>query len=158
MTWKGTAKMLVTNKLPSLASTGTVGKKQDKIQFPSDSGQSLTTTHCNRSDSNQKRQWVIRKHIPHDARKEHEDKRTARRVAINQAKREIQKHSVRKYDGYYTEDGIWAMNTVVDLDNDEVIMCEWTQKDTPFFASLMKRYGSYKHGGAIFRSATEALK
>ena len=35
--------MLVTNKLPSLASTGTVGKKHNKIQFPSDSGQALTT-------------------------------------------------------------------------------------------------------------------
>ncbi len=151
--------MFIANK-QDFSSSSTIGKKQTTlIYFPEDSGQALTTIHCRRTTVKSVRTTVIRENLPATARKGYSEKRNAYFEETRQAERAIQTAScTRKYDGYFTEDGMWAIRCVVNVETGEVIKCEYITKKMPICASAMRRYGSYRKPGTIFTSAGAAIK
>jgi hypothetical protein len=136
----------------SCASVDKQGKKL--VYFPDDSGQALTTIHCRRTTAKSVRTTTVRENMPLAARKGYNEKRDAYFSDMRQADKAVKTAKLtRKFDGFLTEDGEWAMHCVVNVETWEVIKCEYTTKNVPTCRSIMRKYGSYARPGMSFTSA-----
>ena len=121
--------------------------------YTADAGQAITTMHCNQKDAKWKREAVIARVIPVEARVMRELVTASRSWEKRQAQKELETRPHKFYHAYQMRDGKWAIDAKVDTETWEVITCDHVTTLAPRFSSALKRYGYYKTYSRVYNSA-----
>lgn len=114
------------------------------IHYAGDTAQATTTLHCNLSDGKWRRQAVIARTIPVEAR--------AQWHAQSRANRALEHtEDTRKYDAYITAAGNWAINAKVDKYG-TVCKCDGYSETAP-----VRTFGKYGMYGSTLVFSSPAL-